>query len=196
MRLIAGTAGGIPIKVPKTVTRPTTDRARQAMFSMLGEAVIGARALDLFAGSGALGLEALSRGAESALLVEQNRQAVEIIRDNMAKTRLQGGQVRQAEAFQFLKSLAASGEQFDLVFADPPYANDKGGDDLAAKLAASDDLRAIVRPGGHFVLECRVTKGGCASWSGWHTERDREHGSTRIVWLRKPDDETNEPRSL
>jgi 16S rRNA (guanine966-N2)-methyltransferase len=150
----------------------------------------------LFAGSGALGLEALSRGAQSALLVEQNRAAVEIIRENLAKTRLQGGQARQAEVFHLLKSLAAAGEQFDLVFADPPYAQERGGDDLAAKLAASEDLRKIVRPGGHFVLECRVTKGGCSSWSGWHTERDREHGSTRIVWLRKPDDETNEPCPL
>ena len=75
MRLISGSAGGIPLEVPKSVTRPTQDRVRQAVFSMLGEVVPEARVLDLFAGSGAVGLECISRGATSALLIEQDRRA-------------------------------------------------------------------------------------------------------------------------
>ena len=83
MRIISGTAGGIPLEVPKTVTRPTQDRVRQAVFSMIGELVIDANVLDLFAGTGAFGLECLSRGAKSVVMVDENRNACEVIRRNM-----------------------------------------------------------------------------------------------------------------
>ena len=96
MRIISGLAGGIPIKVPDAVARPTTDKVRQALFSMLGELVADARVLDLFAGSGALGLEALSRGAKSVLFIDESRHACTAIRDNLTKTRLQGAQVNIA----------------------------------------------------------------------------------------------------
>ncbi len=92
MRIIAGAAGGITIRVPQAVTRPTMDRTRQALFSMLGDIVVGARVLDLFAGSGALGLEALSRGAAHAVFVEHHRAAAQVIRENLAAGR-EGGKV-------------------------------------------------------------------------------------------------------
>lgn len=186
MRLISGSAGGIPLEVPKSVTRPTQDRVRQAVFNMLGELVEGARVLDVFAGSGALGLECLSRGAASALLVDQDRGACEVIRRNLAKTRVEGAAIRQGDVFKMLPQLAAAPERFDLVFADPPYAHKPDDVDLSAKLAASPDLFNLVVPGGSLVLECRAVKGGPALWPPWELVRDREYGSTRILWLRRP----------
>ncbi|MBX7212335.1 MAG: 16S rRNA (guanine(966)-N(2))-methyltransferase RsmD [Verrucomicrobiaceae bacterium] len=186
MRIIAGKAGGIPVKVPKAGTRPTTDRVRQAVFSMIGETVVGARVLDLFAGSGALGLEALSRGALSAVFVERHPAACKVIHENIARTRLTDARVQQGEVSRVLQSLARQGERFDLVFADPPYAHSSGDADVAAALAASDDLHSVLAPGASFVLECRVTTGGNDSWSPcWEVERDRDYGATRILWLRK-----------
>ncbi len=190
MRIISGTAGGLPIDVPKTVTRPTQDRVRQAIFSMLADRIEGARVLDLFAGSGALGLECLSRGAASALMVDQDRGAAEVIRRNLAKTRLEGGHVRQADVFKQVAALVTEGAQFDLIFADPPYTHKPGDTDFAAQLAASEHLPALLAPEGAFILECVVSKRSGPSVGTWVVERDREYGSTRILWLRKPEADT------
>jgi 16S rRNA (guanine966-N2)-methyltransferase len=186
MRLISGSAGGLPLDVPKSVTRPTQDRVRQALFNMLGD-VTGLHVLDLFAGSGSFGLECLSRGAASAVLVDQDRGACETIRRNLAKTRLSGATVRQGDVFKLLAPFAREGRCFDLVFADPPYAHKPGEIDLAAKLATTPELATLVAPGGSVVLESLVRRDAPVSWPGWQTMRDREYGSTRIVWLRKPE---------
>src|SRR3954451_25050254 len=126
MRVIAGSAGGIRLDVPKKRVRPTMDRVKAAIFSSLGEDVIGARVLDLFAGSGALGIEALSRGAGSALFIDEDRQSVAAIEKNLAKTQL-AGRVRQQDVFGFLKNARATAEKFQIVFADPPYDKMKSG---------------------------------------------------------------------
>lgn len=183
MRIIAGIAGGIPLKVPKAETRPTTDMVRQAVFSMLGEEVEGARVLDLFAGSGALGLEALSRGAKTAVFVDAQNMACKVVRENLAKSKLEGGDVRQGEVERVLPSLAAAGAQFDLIFADPPYAT--ADDDFTYSLMSSESLRQVMAEGASFIYECRVTRGGSLAWPGWLIERDRVYGSTRVLWLRK-----------
>src|SRR5207237_8066854 len=96
MRVIAGRAGGVRLMSPKSGVRPTMDRVKAAIFSSLGEIVIGSRVLDLFAGTGALGIEALSRGAESALFVEQDRQSIAAIEKNRAKARCKSGLRKQA----------------------------------------------------------------------------------------------------
>jgi len=120
MRVIAGRAGGVRLMSPKNGVRPTMDRVKAAIFSSLGEIVIGARVLDLFAGTGALGIEALSRGADSALFVDEDRQSISAIEKNLSKTRL-AGRVRQQDVFGFLKNARATAEKFQIVFADPPY---------------------------------------------------------------------------
>src|SRR3954467_833486 len=102
MRVIAGSAGGVRLLVPRRGVRPTMDRVKAAIFSSLGEAIIGARVLDLFAGSGALGIEALSRGATSAIFVEHDRESAEAIAKNLAKTNLQA-RVRTQDVFAFLR---------------------------------------------------------------------------------------------
>src|SRR5213595_2335257 len=102
MRVIAGSAGGVRLAVPKRGVRPTMDRVKAAIFSSLGDAIVGAKVLDLFSGSGALGIEALSRGASSAIFVEEDRQSISVIENNLIKTKLKG-RVRQENVFNFLR---------------------------------------------------------------------------------------------
>jgi 16S rRNA (guanine966-N2)-methyltransferase len=124
LRVISGSAGGLLLQSPKKhALRPTQDRIRQVIFSSLAEQVPGARVLDLYAGTGSLGIEALSRGAASAVFVEQEREAVDCIRANLRHCRLEGGEVRQGDALAYL---AQEGEPFDLIFADPPYEKSRG----------------------------------------------------------------------
>src|SRR3954468_19018730 len=103
MRVIAGSAGGIRLHVPKQRVRPTMDRVKGAIFSSLGDQVIGARVLDLFAGAGGLGIEALSRGATSVLFVDHDRQAINTIEKNLKKARVEQGKTRQQDVFDFLQ---------------------------------------------------------------------------------------------
>jgi len=122
VRIIAGTRKGHTIYAPRGLdTRPTGDRAREAAFNLIGP-VDGATVLDLFAGSGAMGLEALSRGAARAVFVESDRDAVRAIERNLDKLRLSGATVLQRDAIQALAAEAASGRTYDLVLVDPPYA--------------------------------------------------------------------------
>jgi 16S rRNA (guanine966-N2)-methyltransferase len=121
VRIVAGARKGHRIEAPKgVVTRPTGDRVREAVFSILGS-VEGASALDLFAGSGAMGLEALSRGATSCVFVERDRAAVRVIQANLAKLRLTGAVVVARDAAAALRDERDRGRRYDLVLADPPY---------------------------------------------------------------------------
>ena len=121
MRIIAGTHRGHRIAAPKGLdTRPTSDRVRESAFNLIGP-VDGASVLDLFAGSGAMGLEALSRGAESATFVEADRRAAETIDENLAKLRLTGARIVRDDAVRALAAEASAGRKYDLVLVDPPY---------------------------------------------------------------------------
>lgn len=185
MRIISGTAGGLALEVPKTVTRPTQDRVRQAVFSMLGELVPGAHVLDLFAGTGAIALECLSRGAASAMMVDENKGACDVIRRNIAKTKLAGATVRQSDVFRLLPLLQRDGRQFDLIFADPPYTHCDEDTDFVAKLLAEEALPTLLHAESHLILESHHFNRETKSWPGWEVLTDRNYGSTRIVWLRK-----------
>jgi 16S rRNA (guanine966-N2)-methyltransferase len=122
MRIVAGSAGGIRLApVPRGV-RPVSDRAREGVFSSLGGLVRGARVLDLYSGTGAMGIEALSRGAERAVLVERDRAAVQTIRENLQRTNLaEAAEVAIADVARFVTGEGGPSEPFDLVLADPPY---------------------------------------------------------------------------
>ena len=119
MRIVAGSRKGARLISPKSETRPTGDRVREAAFNLIGP-LDGARVLDLYAGSGALGLEALSRGAESAVFVESDRDACRTIERNLEKLRLHGT-VLCLEALRALAAETAAGRKYDLVLVDPPY---------------------------------------------------------------------------
>lgn len=125
MRVVAGIAKGRRLVAPKgDVTRPTSDFVREAVFNTLGSLtdLAGAAVADLFAGTGALGIEALSRGAASADFVDADRRAVAAIRDNLTATGLAGGRVHQADVARWLQRRDVDAEAFDIAFADPPYA--------------------------------------------------------------------------
>jgi len=135
VRVIAGAAKGVRLgPVPRGV-RPVSDRAREGVFSSLGAGVPGARVLDLYAGTGAMAIEALSRGAEHATLVERDRAALGAIRANLARARLrEAAEIVPSDVLTFVSGDANPLERFDLVFADPPYAMDQ--DELDGLVAA------------------------------------------------------------
>lgn len=180
MRVIAGTAGGIQLVVPGSGVRPTMDRVKGAIFSSLGEAIVGARVLDLFAGSGALGIEALSRGASSVVFVEENGQGVAAIEKNLAKTKLKGT-IRQADAFAFLRR-SSGAEKFQIIFADPPYEKTKLGEGYTALLLASEALPQLLDVGGTFVLEKRPGE-LLPKMKLWRTIRQKTYGATEVLFL-------------
>lgn len=182
MRVIAGRAGGIQLEVPKTDIRPTMDRVKAAIFSSLGERVVAARVLDLFAGTGALAIEALSRGAASAMLVESDKRAVAAIEKNFLKTDVKG-RVRAQDVFDFLTH-ASTAETYDLIFADPPYDNSKLGDSFTKLLLRNDRLPARLTSEGLFILEKRPDERLPTS-EFWEVVRQKTYGATETLFLRK-----------
>jgi len=180
MRVIAGSAGGVRLAVPKSGVRPTMDRVKAAIFSSLGDAITDARVLDLFAGSGALGIEALSRGAGSVLFVEEDRQLTDAIEKNLAKTKLDG-RVHRQEVFEFLRRSAGT-ERFQIIFADPPYEKTSSGERFIEKLLKSEALAQLLEPNGVFVLEKRPTEQTPVT-TLWDIVRARKYGSTEVLFL-------------
>ena len=180
MRVIAGSAGGVRLAVPKSGVRPTMDRVKAAIFSSLGEAIIGARVLDLFAGSGALGIEALSRGAASAIFVEGDRQSAEAIQKNLDKTKLEG-RVRHQDVFDFLRQ-RSNAEKFQIIFADPPYEKGQYDENCTEKLLNNESLPQFLEPGGIFVLEKRPAE-RLAEMKLWKTIRQKTYGATEVLFL-------------
>jgi 16S rRNA (guanine966-N2)-methyltransferase len=180
MRVIAGSAGGLRLAAPKRGVRPTMDRVKAAIFSSLGDTVIGARVLDLFAGSGALGIEALSRGAASVLFVEEDRQSISAIKENLAKVNLTG-RIRQENVFDFLRRSAGM-ENFQIIFADPPYEQTKSGERYTEKLLSNEVLPQLLDSDGVFVLEKRPSKLIPAT-NLWDVVRARKYGATEVLFL-------------
>lgn len=179
-RIIAGAARGRRLKVPGTLTRPTSDRVREAVFSALEAAfdLHNAQVLDLFAGSGALGLEALSRGAAGAVLVEREAPAAQVIAANVRALDLPGAQVVRGSVEQFLDGTP---QGFDLVFLDPPY--ELAAQHVEVVLAALAD--GWLNHGAVVVVE-RGVRGADLVWPPGFSDRwDRRFGDTRIsraVW--------------
>ncbi len=145
MRVIAGTYGGRRLAAPPgAATRPTADRVREALFSILGSAVPGARVLDLYAGSGALGIEALSRGAASATFVERAPAALRVLRANLAALGAEA-EVVGADVLRHLRTASGAGHQYDLILLDPPYRDAaRLGRELTVALAGVPAPGALV----------------------------------------------------
>lgn len=180
MRITGGKYRGRLLKAPKNeATRPTQDRVREALFSMLMEAVPGARFLDLYAGTGAVGLEALSRGAAEVHWVESDRAAARIAAANIASIAGEDA-VRSLFAGDVRRWIAGtrSREPFDIVFADPPYA--EGRETALAELAAELASQGLVSANAVFVAEVPVDA-SLADSPGWVVVRDRVYGKSRII---------------
>lgn len=192
MRVIAGSAGSIRFQAIPRGVRPTTARIREAIFSSLGDAVIGARVLDLFAGVGTLGIEALSRGAASAVLVEHAERCSKCIRHNLMRTRL-SAVVQTVDVFRFI-NFHTECDSFDLVFADPPYARSTmDGQDPASRLCGSRSLIQAISPPGIFVLEA-FRKFHLPKNCSWTPLKEKSLNGTAILFLTRSND--LEPISL
>ena len=203
MRITGGEFGGRNLKVPKTdAIRPTQDRVREALFNIIQCEIAGADFLDLFAGSGAVGLEALSRGAKSVTFVERERRHLAVLNENLeslgssrageGSSRVGTGAARPmatlndttvvaADAYRWIERYAGPG--FSIGFADPPYAlgEEKGYAQVLASLLA----RNVIRPGGLFIAEMTAVQ-KAEETPGWELIRDRTYGKTRLcIWRRK-----------
>ena len=175
MRVIAGRLGGRLLKAPKgTVTRPTSDRVREALFAMLG-VVEGMSVLDLFAGTGALGIEALSRGADRAVFVERDTRAAKVLGENLTALGIapEAAEVRRVDALAALRSARARKETYDLIFIDPPYGHaHEWGPELSAALPSlfRPEARVVVESDRRAPLELEVA-----------LELKRRYGDTSIT---------------
>lgn len=185
MRIIAGLAKGMPLVAPRAGVRPTADRIREAIFSSLGSRVAGARVLDLFAGTGAIGLEAASRGALAVTFVENERNALECLERNIGEFigRNRGGdaaptvfEINRRDVLAALKRMAAGNEKFSLIFADPPYG------DAAQELLRCESLTGVLANEGLFVLES-AKRDVLTVNAPWQLVREAIHGDTRVSFL-------------
>lgn len=184
-RIVAGAAGGRRLRVPPEGTRPTSERVREALFNALDAAdeLTGARVLDLYAGSGALGLEALSRGAADALFVESDRRAADVLRANLRDVGL-GGTVRYGSVVQVLGG--PPGKPYDLVLADPPYD---------VPLSELHTMLSLLASGGWLdasglVVVERPTRDGDLAWpAAYRPVRQKRYGDTALHWaeLERPE---------
>ena len=148
MRIISGSAGGRPLKAPPDGLRPTMDRVKGAVFSSLGDLVPGSVVLDLFAGSGAMGIEALSRGASAALMVDSNERCIRCIHENLKMAGVSAN-VQTMDVYRFL-DFHITPESFDIIFADPPYGLDQA---TFEKLVIKLFEKNMLRPDGMLIIE-------------------------------------------
>ncbi|HOY59067.1 MAG TPA: RsmD family RNA methyltransferase [Verrucomicrobiota bacterium] len=189
MRIVGGMAGGRLLGVPKGLAvRPTPDLVKQAVFNSLGDRVAGAQVLELFAGSGALGLECLSRGALRVVAVEKAGRHAAMIRRNLDATGLPAGrfEMRTQDAFAAIAQLRAAGEAFDLILADPPFGEKNVGrrsQSLSQQLLDDADLPHLVASGGLLVLG-HASRDTLALSAPWADLKVLRHGDSVMRFLR------------
>lgn len=179
MRVIAGTARGIQLKTPEGMqTRPTIDRVKEALFSIIHFDIPGAKVLDLFGGTGQLGIEALSRGASAATFVDQSDAACKLIRENLRRTKFdQKGSVIRGD---YLEYLSRCREQYDIVFLDPPYA-EVFLENALKRIAEID----ILQSGGIIVAERPLGKDLPWELEGFTRSKDYKYGKVLLTLYRK-----------
>lgn len=179
MRVITGKARGVTLKTPDGMqTRPTSDRVKEALFSIINFDIPGARVLDLFGGTGQLGIEALSRGAKSATFVDAGEPACRLIRENLKRTKLEAeGKVVRSDYLAYLNRCR---EQYDIIFLDPPYAEVFLENSLK-RIAEID----ILQSNGIIVAERPLGKGLSLEMEGFTRSKDYKYGNTLLTIYRK-----------
>ncbi len=182
MRVIAGEMGGRRIKAPKGHrTRPTADRVREALFSAVAPWLRGAQVLDLYAGSGAVGIEALSRGAAWAVFVESDARAVQVIRENLAALKVADhARLIRSDALRAIAGLASAGNRFDLIFLDPPYRTP-----LEPVLARLEGAGLLAETG--LVVVQHFSKTALPQLKGWTHWKAKRYGETTLTFLKAPE---------
>ena len=192
MRIVGGTAGGRLLSVPRGLAvRPTPDLVKQAVFNSLGDRVAVAQVLELFAGSGALGLECLSRGAVRVVAVEKAGRHAAMIRKNLDATGLPAGrfELRTQDAFAAIAQLHAAGETFDLILADPPFGEKNVGrrsQSLSQQLLDDAELPHLIASGGLFVLG-HANRDTLTLPAPWTERKVLRHGDSVMRFLRPAD---------
>ncbi|HVU26473.1 MAG TPA: 16S rRNA (guanine(966)-N(2))-methyltransferase RsmD [Verrucomicrobiae bacterium] len=186
MRITGGNAARRILKVPKGLdVRPTPDLVKQAIFNSLGARVGGANVLELFAGSGALSLECLSRGAASALCIEKSQRHANFIQSNAAQISNANLQVRTQDVFTALSQLAQNGERFDLILADPPYGEKNVGrrsKSFAQQLLDDKNLPKLLASNGRFILG-HTKRDTLELVAPWREVKMLKHGDTAMRFL-------------
>ncbi len=183
MRVVAGKWGGRTIRAPKGLSvRPTTDRVREAVFAMLGDDVAGSVVLDLFAGTGAMAIESLSRGAAEAVLVESSPAAIAVLKGNLAAIPVEGAVCLPIDYREAIRLLSSKGKTFTLVFLDPPY-----GKGLVGRSAEMLSRSGILAAGAVVVAERASRDPDETLPPGWLERADRRYGDTRITMYDIPD---------
>ncbi|MDP6794224.1 MAG: RsmD family RNA methyltransferase [Verrucomicrobiota bacterium] len=189
MRIIGGNSAGATLKVPKGLAvRPTPDKVRLAIFNSLAGFAEGSQVLELFAGTGALGLECLSRGAASATFVELSGQHARIMRDNSNSIGIPSARARfiTGDAFTAIDQLRRNGAKFDLVMADPPYGGKNVGqrsESFAQRLLDDENLPVLLEPSGLFILG-HAKRDTLETPATWLHKKTLKHGDTLIEIVR------------
>lgn len=180
MRVIAGQARSLKLKTPPgDDVRPTTDRIKETLFNMLAPRIYGCDFLDMFAGSGAIGIEALSRGADSAVFVESARVSLACIEDNLAHTKLEGGYIYKSDAVNSVSRLFHEGKRFDIIFMDPPYNNS-----LEQKVLEQLAQYDILKEDGLIIVEASAaTEFDYLDDLGFEITREKSYGSNKHVFI-------------
>ena len=179
MRVITGKARGVTLKTPEGMrTRPTTDRVKEALFSIIQFELPGAKVLDLFGGTGQLGIEALSRGAKSAVFVDEREDACRLIKENLRRTKLE--QDAQVVRSNYLAYLSRCREKFNIILLDPPYAEVF----LENSLKQITEID-ILQSGGIIVAERPLGKDLPWEFSGYTRSKDYKYGKTLLTLYRK-----------
>ena len=179
MRVISGKARGVNLKTPEGMaTRPTIDRVKEALFSIINFDIPGANVLDLFGGTGQLGIEALSRGAKSAAFVDQREDACRLIRENLRRTKLE--QDAKVVRMDYLDYLKRCREKYDIIFLDPPYAEVF----LENALNCITEID-ILRSGGIIVAERPLGKDLPWDFEGYTRSKDYKYGKVLLTLYRK-----------
>ncbi len=185
MRVISGQARGLKLKAPEGLeTRPTTDKIKESFFNIISPELYEAEFLDLFSGSGGIGIEALSRGALSAVFVDNSHKSTEVIKDNLTRARLMDkAQVIKGNVLSVIASLGVAGRQFDIIFMDPPYS--KGLVEASLDAIHNAD---ILKDGGFIVAEQSVNEPEIHT-DGFEVYRIKDYKrTTKMTFLRKASD--------
>lgn len=180
MRIITGKARGLQLTVPKTYdVRPTADRVKESVFNIIGSKIIGAEVLDLFAGTGNLGLESWSRGAAAVTFIDASKESLRLVRSNIVKCRAEADcRVLQGSAPAVAERLAAAGELFDFAFCDPPY--NKG---WIEQIIALLGKKSFLRPGGYLVVERSAHNALPELPAGCELVRSSRYGETIVDFI-------------
>lgn len=179
MRVISGSARGKKLcSVEGWDVRPTLDRVKESVFNMIAFDLHEASVLDLFCGSGALGIEALSRGAKTAVFVDVRQESIGVCQKNLNMTHLENrGRLVMSDSIQFLNS---TNRKFDIIFIDPPYESD-----LYGKAVSAISAGEILKPEGKIIIECDIKSTPPFDFCGFHVIREKKYGRVKILIMKE-----------